>query len=196
MLYHYFMTSPILFIFAILILLFTPGPTNTLLWTSGALVGVRRSLSLLMGELLGYLSAILLILLIFEPILQRVPQVERFLAIAVGIYIGYLAFSMWMRSNDAEASAGIITVRKVFIVTFLNPKAFIFALTLIPIGHDQIHWYFVALSICIMLVGLSWILFGYIVGSAAGRKNLTLFNRFSSVMLTGFAGFIVLSAWQ
>lgn len=89
------MTSPIVFLFAIFILLFTPGPTNTLLWASGAVVGVQRSLPLLLGELLGYLAAILLILLIFEPILQRVPLLQPLLAMAVGLYIVSLAVSMW-----------------------------------------------------------------------------------------------------
>src|SRR5690554_5804512 len=188
------MTSPTLFVFAILILLFTPGPTNTLLWTSGAVIGVRRSLPLLFSEIAGYFSAIMLILVLFEPILQRTPYVERILAVAVGCYVAYLAFSIWRRAGDSVASAGIITFKKVFNVTFLNPKAFIFALTLIPIGHAHIHWYFVVLGICITSVGLSWIVFGYLVGSAAGRKNMTLFNRFSSVMLTGFAGFMLFSA--
>lgn len=190
------MTSPIVFLFAIFILLFTPGPTNTLLWASGAVVGVRRSLPLLLGELLGYLAAILLILLIFEPILQRVPLLQPLLAMAVGLYIVYLAVSMWRRAGNLSAGAELITFKKVFLVTFLNPKAFVFALTLIPVGHAQLHWYFVALTVSIMLIGLSWIVFGYLVGSAAGQKNLRLFSRFSSVMLTGFAGFMVVTAWQ
>ncbi len=188
------MTSPTLFVFAILILLFTPGPTNTLLWTSGAMLGIRRSLPLLLGEIIGYFSAITLILLLFEPMLQQTPYVERILAVAVGGYVTYLAVTMWRRAADSVASAEIITFKKIVIVTFLNPKAFIFALTLIPIGHAHIHWYFVMLATCITAVGFSWIVFGYLVGSAAGRKNMTLFNRFSSVMLTGFAGFILFSA--
>jgi len=190
------MTSPILFLFAIFVLLFTPGPTNTLLWASGVMVGVRRSLPLLLGELLGYLSAIVLILLIVEPIVQRFPLIQPLLAVVVGIYIGYLAVSMWRRGNNISAGAELITFKKVFIVTFLNPKAFVFALTLLPVGHALMHWYFVALAASITLIGLSWIVFGYLVGSAAGQQNLKLFNRFSSVMLTGFAGFIVVTAWQ
>jgi len=188
------MTNPELFILAILILLSTPGPTNTLLWASGALVGVQRSLKLLMGELTGYLSAIILILLIFEPITQRFPNVERFLALVVGVYICLLAFRIWVRSNNVAASAELISLRKVFMVTLLNPKSFVFALTIIPIGHPRLHWYFVALGICIILVGFIWIMLGHIIGSTVGRDNLEFFNRFSSVILTGFGGYIIASA--
>jgi len=188
------MTSPTSFILAILTLLFTPGPTNTLLWASGALVGVRRSLHLLIGELIGYLSAIIVILLIFNSIVKRVPQVESFLSLAVGIYICLLAYRIWAHSNDSVDSA-VIGFKKVLIVTLLNPKSFVFALTIIPIGHPQVHWYFFSLSLCIILVGLSWIMLGHIIGSAVGRDNLKLFNRFSSVMLTIFAGYIMISAF-
>lgn len=188
------MTSPELFILAILILLSTPGPTNTLLWASGALVGVRRSLHLLIGELTGYLIAIGLILLVFEPITQRLPHFERLLALAVGVYVCFLAFRIWVRSSNVSASAAVISLRKVFTVTLLNPKSFVFALTIMPIDHPLLHWYFVALGICIILVGFSWIMLGHIIGSAVGRDNLVFFNRFSSVVLAGFGAYIVASA--
>ncbi|MES1149390.1 MAG: hypothetical protein ABUL53_09420, partial [Bradyrhizobium guangdongense] len=49
------------FILAAASLLAIPGPTNTLLATSGAGVGVARSLPLLAAELGGYLLSILLL---------------------------------------------------------------------------------------------------------------------------------------
>lgn len=190
------MSSPILFLLAIFVLLFTPGPTNLLLWASGVRVGVRQSAPLLLGELLGYLSAIVLILLIFEPIVQRFPLIQPILAVIIGLYIGYLAVSLWRRAGNISADAQLITIKKVFIVTFLNPKAFVFALTLIPVGHAQMYWYILALSVSIVLIGLSWIVFGNLVGAVAGQQNVKLLNRFSSVLLTGFAGIIVVTAWQ
>ncbi|MFY8031875.1 MAG: hypothetical protein ACOVO5_08585 [Devosia sp.] len=47
------MTDPLLFLAAVLTLLGTPGPTNTLLATAGATAGVRRSLPRLLGVLGG-----------------------------------------------------------------------------------------------------------------------------------------------
>lgn len=189
------MTTPSVFIFATLLLLLTPGPTNTLLWSSGAVVGIRRSMPLQLGEMLGYALAITAILVVFEPILQRLPVLERVLALAVGLYIYFLAYKLWYRSTEAcGAAGGAVDAQKVFIVTLLNPKAFVFALTIIPVGHAQMHWYCLALAACILGAGFSWIVVGYLLGSAVGRDKLVLFNRGSSVILAGFASYIVVSA--
>jgi len=52
------MTDPILFAFAVIAILATPGPTNALLATAGAANGLRRSLPLVPAELAGYVIAI------------------------------------------------------------------------------------------------------------------------------------------
>jgi len=63
----------IAFAAAALSLLATPGPTNTLLATSGAKVGLRRSLPLLGAELGGYLLAILLLRALIGPLMAANP---------------------------------------------------------------------------------------------------------------------------
>mgnify|MGYP006894100190 CR=1 FL=1 len=55
------MTDPIAFVLAVIGLLATPGPTNTLLAASGAAVGFRRSLHLILAEAAGYLCSILVL---------------------------------------------------------------------------------------------------------------------------------------
>lgn len=51
-------------------LLAMPGPTNTLLATSGAGIGIARSLHLLAAELCGYLAAITLLRLALGPVVS------------------------------------------------------------------------------------------------------------------------------
>ncbi|MDB5539482.1 MAG: LysE type translocator [Devosia sp.] len=184
------MTDPILFILAVLTLLGTPGPTNTLLATSGAVVGVRRSLPLLIGELGGYLIAVAAIRMVLGPVIHQWPVVGIGLKIAVVVYLGWIAFRLW-RHDAALAGTETVGVRAVFITTLLNPKALIFALSIIPAEHPALAWFVGAFAIAVPSVGFAWILVGRAIGAAS--KNAGIIRRVASVALVGFAGVIAAS---
>src|SRR6516165_2698984 len=68
-----------LFVVAAVSLLVTPGPTNTLLATSGASAGLRRSAHLLVAELGGYLLAIALLRALLGPMIAATPMLGEVL---------------------------------------------------------------------------------------------------------------------
>lgn len=72
------MASIVGFAAALLAILVVPGPTNTLLATSGATVGLARSLPLLVCELIGYEAAIAVIRLLMVPVLARSCSSRRY----------------------------------------------------------------------------------------------------------------------
>lgn len=186
------MTDPILFILAVLTILGTPGPTNTLLATSGAMAGVRKSLLLLVGELAGYLIAIAAIRIVLGPVIHAYPVVGIGLKIAVVAYLGWIAFRLW--THDASLTgARTVDARAVFITTLLNPKALIFALSIIPAAHPGLVWFFVAFATAVPSVGLVWIFVGRAIGAASGEHNAGVVRRIASVALVGFAGVIAAS---
>ena len=76
-----------LFVVAAVSLLVTPGPTNTLLATSGASAGVRRSAHLLVAELGGYLLAIALLRALLGPMIAATPMLGELLRMAATIYL-------------------------------------------------------------------------------------------------------------
>ena len=186
------MHDPILFILAVLTLLGTPGPTNTLLATSGAASGIRQSLPLLGGELAGYLIAVATIRIVLGPVIHAFPAVGIALKLAVVLYLGWIAYRLW--THDA-ALTGTQTVgwQSVFVTTLLNPKALIFALSIIPTEDPQLAWYFVAFALAVPSVGFGWILVGRVIGAASGDRNASLVRRIASVALLGFAGLIAAS---
>ena len=189
------MSEPLLFLLAVLTLLGTPGPTNTLLATSGALAGVRPSLRLLAAELAGYLIAIIAIRMLLGPLFHAYPLIGMALKIAVAAYLVWVGIRLWLRGTTLANTSGTVTFGQVFVTTLLNPKALIFALTIIPAEHEQLAWYFAGFAIAVLSVGGAWILIGRAIGASAGERHATLVPRIASVALVGFAGFIVASAF-
>lgn len=143
-------------------LLATPGPTNTLLATSGAEVGWRRATSLLAAELLGYLLAIAALRLSLGPFIASRPIVATALQAVVALYLVYLATALWRRSSLPLAQGRSITFARVFLTTLLNPKGLIFAFTLLPAhaGLPALLPWLAALSLEIVAIGFGWILLG------------------------------------
>jgi threonine/homoserine/homoserine lactone efflux protein len=88
------MQDPLVFALAVLAILGTPGPTNTLLATGGAAVGLRRSLALIPAEAAGYTISILTLGLLLGPILAGAPMLALAMRMAVGAYLLWLAIRL------------------------------------------------------------------------------------------------------
>jgi len=171
------MIDVLTFLLGTLALLATPGPTNTLLATSGAVSGLRRSLPLLCGELAGYLVAIAVLHAVVGPVVAALPLFGIALRIAVCLYLVHLALAFWRQQAASFDTARAITPARVFGTTLLNPKAVIFAFTLLPFTPavtlaERMPW-LVVLSLLIVTVGAAWIALGASLqrgtGGAAGQ---------------------------
>jgi len=151
-----------LFVVASASLLAIPGPTNTLLATSGASVGLRRSAHLLAAELGGYLSTITILRLFLGPLIAATPTLGGALRMAVAIYLIFLAIMLWRHGNRQTYEGAPITFYRVFITTLLNPKAIIFAFALLPsqIGFLNLLPWLLGLSVLIATAGTGWIILG------------------------------------
>lgn len=150
------------FMIASISLLVTPGPTNTLLATAGAADGMHRSLRLLAAELAGYIAAILFLRVVAGPVIAAVPEAELALRVMVSVYLLYLAFNLWQHGSTELEASGPVTFGRVLLTTFLNPKAIIFAFTILPLGvtlTGLIAW-LTALGVMISAVGGLWIALG------------------------------------
>lgn len=179
------------FILAAASLLAIPGPTNTLLATSGAGVGVARSLPLLAAELGGYLLSILLLRSVLGPFMQAVPIAAMVLRLVVSAYLICLACMLWR--HGAHADRAPVSFRGVLITTLLNPKAVIFAFTLLPLqlaAFGLFPWLGL-LTVLIVTIGSAWIALGAALGRGLqGVGRPLLVYRLSAVALVVLAGTI------
>ncbi len=173
---------------AVLLLLATPGPTNTLLSLAGWSRGIIRALPLLVGEIAGYLTVIVPVALLAGPLLDRTPAVLPLVKLAAGLWVFFLAVRLW-RSAHALASADGIGIAQVYVTTVLNPKASIIALVIMPHGTfaDILPW-LAAFTALTLSAGASWIVAGSGLGRAAkGWLTGATVRRAAAVCLVGFS---------
>jgi threonine/homoserine/homoserine lactone efflux protein len=177
------------FVASVVTLLAVPGPTNTLLAASGAAVGFRRSLRLVLGEICGYLVAITVLMQLLAPFVAGAPAGPIVAKAFASVVLILLAVRLWRHAGAAVAASGPISVAQIFVTTLFNPKALIFAFVIFPPSDLRKTVPFLALfSILVICVGCAWIGLGRLIGGSAGqRATQTLITRCAAVALTVFA---------
>ncbi|MDN3568112.1 lysine transporter LysE [Paeniroseomonas aquatica] len=184
------MADPVLFTLAVLAILGTPGPTNSLLATAGATAGMRRSLPLIAAEAAGYALAILTIGLVLGPVMAGAPLLATALRVAVGGYLLLLAVRLWRLGGATLATGAVVTPRQVFVTTLLNPKAIVFALGVLPFGAGPGVWppYMLGFLLLLVAVATAWIAAGAMLGGVAGRRGWSgAVPRVGAAAVGGFA---------
>jgi threonine/homoserine/homoserine lactone efflux protein len=185
------------FVLAVLTLLAVPGPTNTLLATSGATVGVRRSLRIMPGEIGGYLVAITVLTQLARPLLEHYPLIPLVARIIAALYLVWSAIQLWRNPpSPADGRGGAITISRVFLTTLANPKALIFAFVIFPMGDfpDYVR-HAAVFAVLVIACGFAWINLGAAVArSSRGFATSAGFARVAAVALCFFAVTIAGSA--
>jgi threonine/homoserine/homoserine lactone efflux protein len=177
----------------ILVVLITPGPTNTLLATAGLRSGVRGAVPLIAAELAGYVVSISAWGRFLVHAAQTLPWLPSLLRAAAGAYIAWLAVSMWRAAvalpHSTQRAGG---ARMLFVATLLNPKALLFASTIFPaIAFTQLPAYLFSLLVFACLaapIALAWIALGAALGSGRlGWLSPARMQRGASIVLGVFA---------
>lgn len=155
-------------VLAILALLVTPGPTNSLLALAGARRGVQAALPLIPVEMAAYLTVITPLLIWGAPLVATLPMLKPILAGVAALWVARLAFALWRMPGFTDPATALVTARSVSVTTLLNPKALVMGLVLMPALHAPAT----ALLVFVLIlppVSLVWITLGAGLLSRAGR---------------------------
>jgi threonine/homoserine/homoserine lactone efflux protein len=147
----------------------TPGPNNFMLLASGVNFGFRRTLPHLAGVAIGFLWLILAVGFGLGALLTLYPPLHLALKIAGGAYLLYLAWkiaSARSLSNGKAAAARPMTFFQAAAFQWVNPKAWVMAVTAMAVYADPAQPF-----LSVLMVGLvfalvnapciaSWALFG------------------------------------
>lgn len=177
------MTTQI-FLFAVIALLVTPGPTNTLLALGGAAAGPRAALRLLPAELAGYLAAVIpltALRLWVDPASGPAGLVLHGLA---AVWVAWLALRIGLGAGHGAGSASPVAARTVLMTTLLNPKVLVFGLILLPPPGDAAYpLHLVLFALSVPVVGLGWTLLGAALHQGGGAQAILWFRRGAAVWL-------------
>lgn len=183
-----------LFMALVVTILFTPGPTNTLLASSGIQVGVRRSLMLVPAEALGYVVAISAWGLLIGYVSDKYPAIPSILKLFSASYILYLAIKLWRtQAPEMGQSQEVATIRarELFYATLLNPKALLFASAVFPaiVWKNSMAYTSHMLVFIFLIIPIA--IFWTCLGAFLVRKKLRwltphLLQKFASVILVFF----------
>lgn len=172
-----------IFLFAVIALLVTPGPTNTLLALGGAATGPRAALRLLPAELAGYLAAAIpltALRLWVDPAAGPAGLVLHGLAAA---WVGWLALRIGLGAG-AAGTPRPVTARTVLMTTLLNPKVLVFGLILLPPPGDAAYALHLALfALSVPAIGLGWTLLGAALHRGGGAQATLWLRRGAALWL-------------
>lgn len=181
---------------AILALLATPGPTNTLMFLAGAERGAIRALRLIPAEAAGYLATVAPLSLLGAHLLGSAPRAQAAVAVLAGLWVLVLALRLW-RLPGAGARPQAVDARGVAVTTLLNPKALIFGLVLVPsaAGTGATLANLAGFTALVALVAVLWILAGAMVArhaAAGGADRMPILRRAAALWLAALSVALVL----
>jgi threonine/homoserine/homoserine lactone efflux protein len=185
------MTDPVSFALAVLLVLATPGPTNTLLATAAATRGLRNCFLLMPAEIAGYMISIGTLLTVVRPLAQTSSLTGMALRAVCACYLLYLAWTLWGGMTGRQQPSKFVGPRHVFVTTLLNPKAVVFAFLIFPEPSSpqwvQLRAFGLFIGVC-MVVCAGWLTLGATIRSRAGFFITPYgFQRGAAVALAIFA---------
>ncbi len=187
----------------------TPGMCMTLSMTLGMSLGVRRTLHMMWGELIGVGLVSVLSVIGVAAIMLNYPGIFAAFKYAGGAYLVWLGIQMWQAKGKmaipADLSAGQQTSAmglavQGFVTAIANPKGWAFMISLLPpfISADKpMAPQISALVALILVIEFSCLLL-YASGGRTLRHflarsgNVTLMNRIAGTLMLGVGVWLAL----
>jgi len=108
----------------------TPGPNNAMLTASGIKFGFKKTLPHLLGIPIGHTIQISLVCFGLGSIFKEYPSIQIYLKWICFFYLLYLGWKILGSFSNAEKESGRpLKIYEAAIFQFINPKAWVVALT-------------------------------------------------------------------
>ncbi|WP_448212124.1 LysE family translocator [Colwellia sp. MEBiC06753] len=198
-----------LFVPTFFIVSLTPGMCMTLAMTLGMSIGVRRTMYMMIGELVGVATVAIAAVIGVSAIMLQYPNIFQLFKILGAIYLAYIGINMWRskgklaisnQTEKANVSAKQLASQG-FITAIANPKGWAFMVSLLPpFINDQLAiapQLLLLIGIIILSEFTCMMIYasgGKTIGKVlTQRNNVALLNRVSGSLMLGVALWLALS---
>lgn len=188
----------------------TPGMCMTLALTLGMSIGVRRTLWMMIGELLGVATVAVSAVLGIAALMLQYPEAFRVFKYAGGAYLAWLGLQMWrarggmavVAPEERDGAAPLPKRRALalqgFVTAVANPKGWAFFIALLPPFIDD-QWPLlpqlsVLIAIILLLETLCMLIYAgggrTLSGLLRRGENVRLVNRIAGSLMLGVGGWL------
>ncbi|MDX7986259.1 LysE family translocator [Xenorhabdus sp. 12] len=178
-----FSLSTFMFISAV-----TPGPNNLLLTSAGASFGIRRSVPLCLGIVLGMQTILLLSAFGVAALLIIYPAMHTGLKVLGSLYLLWLAWktatSHYKQLHTAQTTETPIKIHQGWLLQFLNPKTWFMGLGAVSsyslpgaLYNNSVCVISAVMLISSAIAGAIWLMLGSLIGfMLTNRHAWFIFN--------------------
>jgi len=177
----------------------TPGMCMTLAMTLGLKIGLRRTLWMMLGEVIGVALVAISAVMGAAAIMLNYPTVFTWFKWLGGLYLIYLGFKMYWSSKHLSLNTQLdlslsryALISQGFITAIANPKGWVFMLSILPPFIDAtqpITFQLFALVVIIMLSEFICML----IYATGGKGLKTLLNKGNNIRwMNGISGTLLI----
>jgi threonine/homoserine/homoserine lactone efflux protein len=117
---------------------FTPGPNNMMLMTSGANIGVSRTVPHILGVALGFGLMVFLVGIGAQQLFSQFPMLHQVLNVVCIGFLFYLALKIAMSKPSADSHRfKPMTFFSAALFQWVNPKGWSMALTAVSLYNPE-----------------------------------------------------------
>ncbi|WP_237387705.1 LysE family translocator [Xenorhabdus sp. Sc-CR9] len=186
-----FSLSTFMFISAV-----TPGPNNLLLTSAGATFGIRRSVPLCLGIVLGMQTILLLSAFGVAALLLIYPAMHTGLKILGSLYLLWLAWKTATshynkQLRTAQATGAPIKIHQGWLLQFLNPKTWLMGLGAVSsyslpgsLYNNSILAISAVMLISSAIAGAIWLMLGSLIGCLLRNRHAWFIFNIAMGLLT------------
>jgi threonine/homoserine/homoserine lactone efflux protein len=181
------------------LILLLPGPTNTLLMTSGYTCGPARTLPLIATEAVGYSIAISAWGFVLIALSVHYPEIGTAVKLLCAAYLLLLAYRIGsMKQLASDSRRSVVSSKLLLTATLLNPKALLFASVVFPrevYGTAELYtWALLSFVLIVVPIGLAWAWLGQVVSAAPSHSMQRWVPKLIGLSLLSFSLYLTYSA--